>query len=339
MNTNYIISLFLVLSSVLSAQTKMLYHRATIQLEGKNIAQLAELGVETDHGDYKPGRSFTSDFSEFELNLIRQAGFSTQILIENVADWYASDQNKSSALPRNACGASSQFYDYPTPVNYTTGTMAGYFTYQQMLDILDDMHQKFPNLISPRKITSDTIVTHEGRPQYWVKVSDNPSNDENEPKALFTALHHSREPNSMSQMIFFLWYLLENYDNDPEIKYIVDNTELFFVPCVNPDGYLYNEATNPDGGGLWRKNRRDNGDGTFGVDLNRNYGYEWGFNNQGSSPNTSSELYRGPSAFSEPESRMLRDFLPRTLLQNGPQLPHIQQFIDISLGLQRLFGQ
>jgi hypothetical protein len=80
------------------------------------------------------------------------------------------------------------------------------------------------------------------------------------------------------------------------------------VPCLNPDGYVYNETTNPAGGGMWRKNRRDNGNGTFGVDLNRNYAQGWGVDNQGSSPNSSSDVYRGPSPFSEPETQAIRAF-------------------------------
>jgi hypothetical protein len=81
------------------------------------------------------------------------------------------------------------------------------------------------------------------------------------------------------------------------------------MPCVNPDGYLWNQSTDPDGGGLWRKNRYadENGD-VKGVDLNRNYGFEWGVDDQGSSPNANSDTYRGPSAFSEPETKAVRDF-------------------------------
>jgi hypothetical protein len=102
--------------------------------------------------------------------------------------------------------------------------------------------------------------------------------------------------------------MLENYGSDPTVTNLVDNRELYFVPVVNPDGYVYNQQTNPSGGGLWRKNRRNNGNGTFGVDLNRNYGYKWGYDNSGSSPTPSSETYRGTAAFSEPETQVMRDF-------------------------------
>jgi hypothetical protein len=105
-----------------------------------------------------------------------------------------------------------------------------------------------------------------------------------------------------------MWYLLENYNTNDEIRYLIDNTEMYFIPCVNPDGYIYNETTNPNGGGMWRKNRRDNGDGSFGVDLNRNYGEHWGFDDNGSSPDPTSDTYRGTEGFSEVETKLVRDF-------------------------------
>ncbi|MEY2828484.1 MAG: hypothetical protein RIQ33_342, partial [Bacteroidota bacterium] len=67
-------------------------------------------------------------------------------------------------------------------------------------------------------------------------------------------------------------------------------------------------TTNPNGGGMWRKNRRDNLDGTYGVDLNRNYGYNWGYDNIGSSNMTSSDTYRGTTGFSEPETKAIKWF-------------------------------
>ena len=146
-----------------------------------------------------------------------------------------------------------------------------------MLDELDQMHQLYPNLISARSDIKDPTSdenphiheTYEGRFLQWVKISDNPNDNENEPEILYTALHHAREPGSLQQLIFYMWYLLENYAQDDVIKEILDNTELYFVPCVNPDGYIYNETNDPQGGGMWRKNRYNN----HGVDNNRNYSY------------------------------------------------------------------
>ena len=119
----------------------------------------------------------------------------------------------------------------------------------------------------------------------------------------------------MQICIYFINKLIAAYGVDPNITYLVDNRELWFVPCVNPDGYIINQTTwqNTASFGLWRKNARDNnGDMVInsadGVDLNRNYGFQWGFDNIGSSPSASSATYRGTSAFSEPETQAIRNF-------------------------------
>ncbi len=99
--------------------------------------------------------------------------------------------------------------------------------------------------------------------------------------------------------------LLETYDSDPSVREIVDGCELWIVPLLNPDGLEYSIGTYR----YWRKNRRDNGDGSFGVDLNRNYGQAWGLDDVGSSSDPSSGVFRGRSAFSEPETAALRDLV------------------------------
>src|SRR5262249_2175906 len=93
------------------------------------------------------------------------------------------------------------------------------------------------------------------------------------------------------------------------VTYLVNNRELYFIPVVNPDGYVYNQTTNPNGGGRWRKNRRNSGGGAFGVDINRNFDYKWGYDDVGSSPEPASEHYRGASPASEPETPAIQNFV------------------------------
>lgn len=292
------------------SQTPERYVRVQVPLKHKSITELAALGIETDHGIYLPGRSFTTEMAASDLEKIKAAGFEVRVLVPDLQAWLEARSQRAATEARTApCTPEGSVRQYPTPANYTYGSMGGYHTYTQLLQVLDDMAAKFPNLITVRKPISDTLTTHEGRPLWHVKISDNPNvRETDEKEVLYTALHHAREPNGLSQMLFFMWYLLENYERDAEVKALVDNLELYFIPCINPDGYVYNETTNPDGYGYWRKNRRDNGNDIYGVDLNRNYGYQWGYNNSGSSPNPQSDTYRGPSGFSEPETRMVRDF-------------------------------
>lgn len=290
------------------AQNETTYSRLKIYLDTQHTIQdLVQLGIACDHGDYRPESYLIHDFSDKEQHLLQQAGFRYEILIKDVIQYYQQQNVTLSNTKSTNCQPTVPI-DYITPTNFSLGTMGGYLTYQQLLDNLDSMASKYPHLITTRLAIDSNIRTHEGRPIYWVKISDNPWQDEAEPKLLYNALHHAREPMSMMQLVYYMWYLLENYQADSRIQYIINETQLYFVPCVNPDGYVYNENNHPQGGGLWRKNRRDNGDGTFGVDLNRNYGYAWGQNNQGSSPTTSSDIYRGTQAFSEPETQNIRDF-------------------------------
>jgi murein tripeptide amidase MpaA len=135
-----------------------------------------------------------------------------------------------------------------------------------------------------------------------IKISDNVQIAEGEPEILFVGGHHAREWISIDVPLLLARHLLEQYATDPSVRNLIDNGEIWVIPLLNPDGHQYSVTNNR----LWRKNRRDNGDGSFGVDLNRNYSYQWG--GPGSSGDTYSETYRGPQAFSEPETMILRDF-------------------------------
>ncbi len=309
-----ILMIFSLFTTSSIAQSTKLFHRARIDLKGKNISDLNRLGIETDHGILIPKRSLECDYSEYELNLISKAGFEYDILIEDVIKHYQNPNRPSELVYDYSRSGNCDFVEscviseFETPRNYSGGSMGGHKTYTEMLLALDSMTMLYPDLITTR-LNIDSDTTFGGNSIFYLKISDNPNQDETEPQVLYTALHHAREPNGMSQMLFYMWYVLENYETDPEIKAIVDNNEMYFIPCVNPDGYQLNEANQPSGGGLWRKNIRKNEDGQLkGVDLNRNYGYFWGFDNQGSSGNENSQTYRGESAFSEPETQAVKNF-------------------------------
>ena len=287
----------------LTATAQENYSKVRISLDGKNIQEIAATGIDVTEGIYKKGAYLETDLSSSEIEQISTKGFKYEIRIADVSKYYAeraaADETK---LLRDVND------EWPTPENWEYGSMGGFYTLDEVMAELDSMVALYPDLISTRQAISTDTLSHEGRMQYWVRLSDNPNTDEDEPEVLYTGIHHAREPMSVQQMIWYMWHLLENYDSDPEIQQLVDATEMYFVPVINVDGYEYNNFTNPNGGGMWRKNRRDNGDGSMGVDPNRNYGYEWGYDNSGSSPHPSDETYRGPTPFSEPEIKNIRDF-------------------------------
>jgi PKD repeat protein len=282
------------------------YSRVKVFANAEGLAQLSNLGVAVDHGTYKQNTFFISDFSSREIQIMQENGFEFEILIPDVQQYYI-DQIASDVPQKNAaCSGTPQASGFSpsTPSNFNLGTMGGYLKYTEMLAELDAMVAQYPNLITAKSQISN-FLTHENRPIYYVRLSDNPNTDENaEPKVLYTAIHHAREPMSLMETIFYMWYLLENYGTNDEVTYLVNNLQLYFVPCINPDGYVYNQTTNPNGGGMWRKNRRNNGGGVYGVDLNRNYSYGWG--TTGTSTNTSNDTYCGTAPFSEPETQAIR---------------------------------
>ncbi len=186
------------------------------------------------------------------------------------------------------------------------GSMGGYRTLAEIEIFMDSISTEYPSIVTPKWSIGQTI---QGRDIWVFKISDNPGIDETEPEIYYHAAIHAREVITPEVLAYYLRYLMNNYGSDPEVTYLIDNREMFFTLCANPDGYYHNEVTDPGGGGMWRKNRRNNGDGYWGVDLNRNYAYEWGYDDNGSSPYTSDETYRGTGPFSEPETQVIRDFV------------------------------
>jgi murein tripeptide amidase MpaA len=314
---------FVCIPLVSFSQNKEKFHKVKINYSSPNdLVKLANQGVAIDHGIHKKNHFFISDFSETEIQIISSAAIDYEILINDVTEFYINRNKSASKENKNElCEGTLDSNEFTTPENYDfkqPNEFGGFYTYSEMLDELDDMHSQYPDIISVRSDVKDEGYTstphihqtYEGRFLQWIKISDNPNISEDEPQILYTALHHAREPASMQQLIYFMWYLLENYNSDESIKHIVDNSELFFIPCVNPDGYIYNETSEPNGGGMWRKNRRD----SHGVDNNRNYSFVdsngnevW--NTSGTSNNTNGNTYAGDGPFSESENRAIRYFV------------------------------
>jgi hypothetical protein len=188
---------------------------------------------------------------------------------------------------------------------YPDKDRSGFLTLTQINAELTFMHLLYPAITIERISIGQSL---EGREQYAFKISDNPEIDEDEPEVCYTAAIHAREVITPVVLIDFMYHILENYGVDPHITSLIDERELWFIPCLNPDGYQYNVDTQWPGG-MWRKNRRDNGDGTWGVDLNRNFSYMWGYDDEGSSPDGDDQTYRGTGPFSEPEIDNFRVFV------------------------------
>lgn len=302
MSLSKFISFFLVLTTGITtgfAQSSVYVRIALHQAD----YELASPWIETDHS-YHDGDNVVVETPSSMLEKLDDSGIPYEVLIEDMTTWYKNQNKRFQYRSESETCAQSNF---PVPEHFKLGSMGGYLTLEEMKAELDKMHARYPDLITKAQPISD-FETYEGRPILWTGITGNKAGHGTKKNVLYTALHHAREPLSMQQLVYFMWYMLENYKTDPMIQNILDQTQLYFIPCVNPDGYAYNAEVSPDGGGMWRKNRQPLGNDNFGIDLNRNYGYEWGHNNSGSSDDPTSDIYRGTNAFSEPETQAVKWF-------------------------------
>ncbi|HEX6683807.1 MAG TPA: M14 family zinc carboxypeptidase [Candidatus Limnocylindrales bacterium] len=197
----------------------------------------------------------------------------------------------------------------PAPAAGDVGTLdfppadSNYHNYSEMVTEINNVAAAFPDLV---RVTV-AGQSYQGRNIYAIKISDNVAADENEPEILFNAHLHAREHLTVEMALYLLNMLTGQYATDSRVRNTVDSREIWIMPDLNPDGGEYDIATGSYRS--WRKNRQPNSGSSFvGTDLNRNFGYRWGCCG-GSSGSMSSETYRGPSAFSAPESAVVRNFV------------------------------
>lgn len=150
---------------------------------------------------------------------------------------------------------------------------AHYYSYEELTDLLKSLDQEYSDIFMYESLGN----SHEGRDLWLVKISDNVEINESEPRVLYTGGMHGNEKPGYQTIITSIISILENYTTSnvnesftERVRNIVNNTELFFIPMVNPDGVEANK----------RKNCRENkcilGKTLFsGVDICRNFDYLW----------------------------------------------------------------
>ncbi len=179
-----------------------------------------------------------------------------------------------------------------------------YHTYEETYLVFDSLESLHPDILHQMTVG---FTQWRGFPIYGVKISGNVAVEEDEPAVLYNSVIHAREPLGNEVIIYLAKYLCSRYDTSATVRRWVDSLEIWLIPVLNPDGYIYmfdSAQTSP----WWRKNQRDNNNnGRFdydydGVDLNRNFNWRW---THGGSTTPSSWTYRGPEPNSESETRTL----------------------------------
>ena len=202
----------------------------------------------------------------------------------------------SEALEQQAQQGWEAFRPYSTPGGIRDEILATAAAYPHLTKVVVIGSTVNGQEILALKVTKDASQLRDGR----------------RPAVLYTGAQHAREWITPEMTRRLMHHMLDSYGTDPVITGLVDTTELWFIPVLNPDGYDFTHSDER----LWRKNLRDNnGDGQItvgdGVDLNRNFAVNWGYDNEGSSPDPASDTYRGPGPNSEPETQALDGLFKR----------------------------
>lgn len=262
----------------------------------QTVKELFQSGIDVTAMD-RTTNSINALVTESEIRRLSSLGFASEILLAD-ADAFARQLRQSG------------YFDH-------------FHNYQQMLDEMQQVVASHPDLALLEDI-GDSYEKTVGKGGYdiWaLKISDNVQLEENEPEVFYMANTHAREIITPEIILYFMHYLIDNYGTDGYVTYLVNNRQIWLCPTINPDGHEYvftgSSPSNYNDPMWWRKNKQDNNNnGIFdpnydGVDLNRNFGYKWGYDNSGSSPFPDNQTYRGTAAFSEPESQAIRDFVTR----------------------------
>jgi carboxypeptidase T len=278
--------------------------------------------LQIDHF-YEEDGAIISEINQGDMARLRTTPYRYEVLIDDVgADLRAKNEQfvRDLAAGRVAFEQSGSTINsiIATPSTFTVnaGVFGGYYSFAEM-DAKMTAAAAGPNSAFVQKLNIGTSI--EGRTIWCMKISDNVGTDDaTEPDVLFIGLQHAREAITGSSMIFLMQYLIEQYNlNNTRVRELVNNREIYIVPCFNPDGWEYNRL-NGGVGMDQRKNRRNVGSdtdpGQKGVDLNRNWGVDWGncsapiMGSPASCGSTDPDdaTYWGTGAFSEPETAALR---------------------------------
>ena len=177
-----------------------------------------------------------------------------------------------------------------------------YHNYKELEADMRSLAARAPDLVSIFSIGKSTL----GKELWAVRLMKGAGGVQpsRKPGIVFLGTHHAREHLSTEVPLLLAKHLIDNRA-DPEIARLLETRDIYFVPMVNPDGVEHDI----EGGKyhMHRKNMSRNADGSTGVDLNRNYAWGWG--GGGASADPKDDTYRGPAAFSEPESRAVKAFV------------------------------
>jgi hypothetical protein len=282
---------------------------------------VGSLGLDLGHDETRSGVSAVIRDAR-ELDVLRKLGITFETKIADLAVQDRKDRAADAvyaAKMRQAGGSA-----LPT----------GRTTYRQLEDYyaeLKKLAQEHPAIVRPVTLPKKSF---QGREQTGVEISSNVyATDDQKPVSFIMGMHHAREWPAAEVPLEFAYYLVQGYGTDKVITDFLNRTRVVIVPLINPDGFLASRTSfsiadtlDPTGvfktvegvglGGILayrRKNCRGASPSPatpcilqYGVDPNRNYGFNWG--GLGASTDPTAQTYRGPSPWSESETQSVHEY-------------------------------
>ena len=310
------------------------YH---IKISGKSKEAMADLVRKYKINIFNHGISYSKETGYLvdamavsdEIQLLEKNGYTVQIL-ENLDEAGKASQKEVGIGNRYIQQSQPQnvfhlFHQPPSDISsITLDNTLSYLNVEEVEAALSVAASAPYTAIT--KLIPLPESTWEGRRCNAIKIAN--GNNSDRPGVYFLGGVHAREWGNSDILIYFIEQIEKAYHANTgltlgdknfsasDIQTIVNTLDIIVFPQANPDGRNYS-MTSADA--MWRKNRRtispnsDSGD-CVGVDINRNYDFLWDFPNcfNPSAPvHTSTDpcdhdVYHGPNAFSEPESRNVK---------------------------------
>ena len=181
------------------------------------LQQLVEMGIDLDHHrTLSEVHAFVTD-EEFEQ--IQTLNFEIKE-IPNQAKLYFEELKENTRGSRNP--------------------MEDYHNYNELTAFMQDIADQYPDITRLESIGQSV----QGRELWVMEISDNPGVNELEPEFKYVANMHGDETVGRELSLYLIEWLVEGYGNDPRSTDLINNTDIFIMPTMNPDGFELGQRYN-----------------------------------------------------------------------------------------------
>lgn len=246
---------------------------------------------------------------KFQRSAIANTGASIEIVKDDYVIAYGNETNLARIKKIAHVIAASDLVEEEKVRFQTQKTISGFpaadadfHDYSELTASLQSLAAQNPDLVH----LSSLAKTKQNRDIWAVRITTDLTIADQKPAVIYMGGHHAREHVSIEVPLLWAQYLITEYrKGNQRVLNLIKSRDIHIIPAVNPDGAEYDISGTKYK--MWRKNRSQNTDGTFGTDLNRNYGYQWGTG--GSSKDTQDETYMGVQPFSEIETQAIKNYI------------------------------